>query len=61
MKFSKNIIFLSIVCLLISVKLYSQEITINASIDKNTLSLNDQLNLQVTVSGNASGLPKIAK
>ena len=58
MKFSKNIIFLSIVCLLISVKLYSQEITINASIDKNTLSLNDQLNLQVTVSGNASGLPK---
>ncbi|OGS45093.1 MAG: hypothetical protein A2539_05850 [Elusimicrobia bacterium RIFOXYD2_FULL_34_15] len=58
MKFSKNIIFLSIICLLIIAKVYSQEITINANVDKSRLSLNEQLNLQVTVSGNSSGLPK---
>ncbi|MFQ3676047.1 MAG: BatD family protein, partial [Endomicrobiia bacterium] len=55
MKILKRVVGLCFL-LVISVSFYG-EISISASVDKNVVSLNDQLTLQVVISGNVNNLP----
>lgn len=54
----KNKIFLILLLFLFAVPVYCEEISITASVDRNTVALNENFVYTVTVSGNASNMPK---